>query len=156
MNLVFKTVLRIAICLVPFVCSSCLSLSVPTSAKVEPPPPRTETPTPLETKPAIDKALVDTWELLYLVNEKGEQERPRASTRTLIEFTDNGQVIFNRMDRDRSEEMKSRTGKYTAESDRMKITDGVYNTVWRYQLAGDTLIISIPEENKKFYWRRFR
>jgi hypothetical protein len=100
---------------------------------------------------------VDTWELLYLVDDKGEETRPREHTRTLIEFTDKGQVIFNRLARDNADETKSRTGKYTIERDQILITDDVGNSSkWPYQLAGDTLVIAMPESNKKFFWRRFR
>jgi hypothetical protein len=119
---------------------------------VEPSPPSGE-----PSQAASDKNLLDTWELLYQVNEKGDEERPRDATRTLIEFTDKGQVIFNRMDKENSDKMKSRTGKYALDKSEINITDDVGNTVkWPYQITGDTLMIVMPEVKKKFYWRRFR
>jgi len=106
---------------------------------------------------AVDQKLVDTWELLYQVNDKGEQEHPREATRTLIEFNTKGQVIFNRVDQTQSDAMKSRTGKFALDKDLIRITDDVGNTVkWPYQVNGDTLMIAMPEVNKKFFWRRFR
>jgi len=105
----------------------------------------------------VDRGLVDTWELLYQVDDQREQKRPPDSTRTLIEFTDKGQVIFNRLDKDTSNQLKNRTGKYTLDSDMINIVDDVGNaTKWPYQLTGDTLMIVMPELEKKFYWRRFR
>jgi hypothetical protein len=105
----------------------------------------------------LDKSLADTWELLYQVNDKGEKEPPRDATRTLIEFTDKGQVIFNRIDKENSDAMKSRSGKYSLDKTEISITDDVGNTVkWPYQVTGDTLVLFMPEVNKKFFWRRFR
>ncbi len=68
---------------------------------------------------------------------KGDEERPREGTRTLIEFTDKGQVIFNRMDKDNSDKMKSQTGKYALDNNGITITDDAGNTVkWPYQADG--------------------
>jgi len=104
-----------------------------------------------------DKKVVDTWELLYQKNEKGEEERPREATRTLIEFTDRGQVIFNRVDKENSDKMKSRSGKFIVEGEEISITDDAGNTVkWPYQVSGDTLVLVMPEVKKSFYWRRYR
>lgn len=109
------------------------------------------------TEAGSDKALVDTWELQYQVNDKGDQEKPREATKTLIEFTNGGQVVFNRMDKENSDATKSRTGKYSLEKSEISITDDMGNTVkWPYQIAGDQLVIFMPEVNKKFYWRRNR
>ena len=115
------------------------------------------TPSSAESSRAsVDKNLLDTWELLYQVNDKGE-ERPREGTRTLIEFTDKGQVIFNRMDKDNSDKMKSQTGKYFLDNNEISITDDVGNTVkWPYQVTADTLVITMPEKQTKFFWRRWR
>ena len=104
----------------------------------------------------LDKSLADTWELLYQVNDKGDKEQPKESTRTLIEFTDKGQVIFNRTDKE-SPDTKSRSGKYSLDKTEISITDDLGNTVkWPYQITGDTLVLFMPEVNKKFFWRRFR
>jgi len=152
MSLLFKRTIGATICLVALLCASCISTTLPKSARVEPSPPSGE-----PSQAASDKNLRDTWELLYQVNEKGDEERPRDATRTLIEFTDKGQVIFNRMDKENSDKMKSRTGKYALDKSEINITDDVGNTVkWPYQITGDTLMIVMPEVKKKFYWRRFR
>lgn len=108
---------------------------------------------------AVDKNLVATWELLYQANDKGEEKRPLEGTRTLIEFTDKGQVIFNRIDKENSGAMKSRTGKYVLDKGEITITDDKGNAVkWPYEVTGDTLMIRMPEvpEKPNMYWRRFR
>ena len=152
MSLLSKRMNGAAICLVALLCASCISTTMPKTARVEPSPSSGE-----PSQASSDKNLLDTWELLYQVNEKGDEERPRDATRTLIEFTDKGQVIFNRMDKENSDKMKSRTGKYALDKSDINITDDVGNTVkWPYQITGDTLMIVMPEVKKKFYWRRFR
>jgi hypothetical protein len=152
MSLLSKRMNGAAICLVALLCASCISTTMPKTARVEPSPSSGE-----PSQVSSDKNLLDTWELLYQVNEKGDEERPRDATRTLIEFTDKGQVIFNRMDKENSDKMKSRTGKYALDKSEINITDDVGNTVkWPYQITGDTLMIVMPEVKKKFYWRRFR
>ncbi len=152
MSLLSKRMNGAAICLVALLCASCISTTMPKTARVEPSPSSGE-----PSQASADKNLLDTWELLYQVNEKGDEERPRDATRTLIEFTDKGQVIFNRMDKENSDKMKSRTGKFALDKSEINITDDVGNTVkWPYQITGDTLMIVMPEVKKKFYWRRFR
>ncbi len=152
MSLFLKRTVTVAIFLVGMLCASCITTTLPKTARLEPGPSASQ-PSPT----ASDKKLLDTWELLYQVNENGAEERPKDGTRTLIEFTDKGQVIFNRMDKDHSDKMKSRTGKYILEKNQLTITDDVGNTVkWPYQVTGDTLMIAMPEVKKKFYWRRFR
>jgi hypothetical protein len=131
---------------------------MPKTASVDPNapvgPPRSSG---VSTQGPADTKLVDTWELLYQVNDKGDEERPRAATRTLIEFTDRGQVVFNRMDKEHSDAMKSRSGRYTLDKEEINITDDGGNTVrWPYQVVGDTLVLAMPEVKKKFYWRRYR
>ncbi len=151
-----KSIANILLCLVLVLCTSCLSVSLPKSAKVEPPPATASTER-LKPNSGTDKGLVDTWELLYQVDNRGDQQPPRDSTRTLIEFTGKGQVIFNRLDKDTSSQLKSRTGTYALDGDMINIVDDVGNSAkWPYQLTGDTLMIVMPELEKKFYWRRFR
>jgi ankyrin repeat protein len=105
----------------------------------------------------IEANLLDTWELLSQVDENGNQERPKEGTRTLMEFTDKGQLILSRVDKDNSDKMKTRTGKYALDRNVISITDDVGNTVrWPYQISGDTIVIDMPEVKKKFYWGRFR
>ena len=61
------------------------------------------------------------------------------------------------MDKENSDKMKSRTGKYALDKNEISITDDMGNTVkWPYQVTADTLVIVMPEVKKKFYWRRFR
>jgi hypothetical protein len=138
--------------LVVLSCSSCVGTGLSKSAKLEP-----GVSSSAASAGPGDKGLVDTWELLFLVNEKGDEERPREATRTLIEFTKNGQVIFNRIDSENPDRVKSRTGKYKIDKAEISITDDQGYTVnWPYQIMGDTLILVMPKENKKFHWRRFR
>jgi hypothetical protein len=107
--------------------------------------------------PSADANLIDTWELLYQIDEDGREVRPIEGTRTLIEFTDKGQVIFSRMDKRNSDQMKSRKGKYALDGNKISITDDVGNTVhWPYQISGDKLVIEMPETKSKFNWARFR
>jgi hypothetical protein len=102
-----------------------------------------------------DKSVVGKWELLYQINDKGERQNPKDQTKTQIEFTNNGQVMFNRFDNENSDSVKSRTGKYSVGKNQISITDDAGNTVkWPFQISGDSLIISMPEVNKKFHWRR--
>jgi len=152
-----RAFLRIMVVLVPFLCTSCLSTSLPKGAKVDPGPLNSGSPTRLETKGAIDQGLVDTWEVQYLVDAKGDEEVPAEQKRILIEFTDKGQVIINKLSRDSPEGTKSRTGRYTLEGNQILITDDMgYNSKWTYELVGDRLVLVMPQENKKFHCRRFR
>lgn len=155
MSVTGKSIFRALLCVVPILCASCLSMSLPKSAKLEP-----SSGMPTASAPSVagnDRALVDKWELLLLVNDKGGEEKPRDATRTLIEFTDKGQVILNRVDKEGSDALKSRTGKYTTAKNEVSITDDKGNTsVWPYQVTGDQLVLVMPELNKKFHWRRYR
>ncbi|MDA8407987.1 MAG: lipocalin family protein [Deltaproteobacteria bacterium] len=138
------------------VCSSCLTASMPKSARMD---------DEAQSGPEIsgpsagnsDNSVVGKWELLYQINDKGERQNPKDQTKTQIEFTNNRQVIFNRFDNENSDSMKSRTGKYSVEKNQISITDDAGNTVkWPFQISGDSLIISMPEVNKKFHWSRVR
>ena len=103
------------------------------------------------------KSVVGKWELLYQINDKGERQNPKDQTKTQIAFTDNGNVLFNRFDNENSDNVKSRTGKYSIEKNQISITDDAGNTVkWPFQVASDSLTISMPEVNKKFHWRRLQ
>ena len=68
-----KSIASILLCLVPVLCTSCLSVSLPKSAKVEPPP-ATASTEPLNPKPVVDNGLVDTWELLYQGKDYGNPD----------------------------------------------------------------------------------
>ena len=133
-------------------CVSCLTASVPKSAKMDSPPSSSAS-----NSSSMDKGLTDKWELMFQVNDKGEEQKPREATRTILEFTGSGEVVFNRMDKESSDMSKSRSGKYTIDRDQIVITDDAGNTVkWPYQVSGDNLMISMPEVSKKFHWKRFR
>ena len=95
------------------------------------------------------QSVVGKWELLYQLNDKGERQNPRDLTKTQIEFTDNGQVVFNRIDNENADNVKSRTGKFTVDKNQISITDDAGNTVkWPFQIASDSLIISMPESTR--------
>jgi hypothetical protein len=143
-------------CMTMFLCSSCLTTTLPKTAAVEGAAQSAQKGTD-NSKDAKEKSLFDKWELQYQVNDKGVQEKPRESTRTLIEFFDDGKVVFDRTDKDKAEARKSRTGRFTVANNEISITDDAGNTVkWPYQVSGDTLVLVMPEVQKKFYWRRVR
>ena len=182
-----KSLLALILVSSVLVCTSCLSLTAPRSAQQDTVPPSSEplrtarrgaigpkdslsTPPPEATKPGrdltesgrtdlepTDNRLVDTWELMYQVNDKGDEKRPTEASRTLIEFTKAGKVIFNRVDSEDTKRTKSRTGKYYLSNDEIRITDDMGNSVrWPYKITGDTLVIMMPEAKKRFLWRRFK
>jgi hypothetical protein len=154
-------------CLIALACASCLSMSIPKGAQVEPggrTPGKDAAAAPgnaggsNQTKASLrDPGIVDTWELLYQVNERGDQEQPTESVRTLLEFTDKGRVVFNKVDKDKSDTLKHQTGNYAVEKEEITITDDKgFSSRWPYQVSGDTLILVIPDQKKKFFWRRWR
>jgi len=149
-------ILLFVACLSLFLCSSCLTTTLPKSVAVE--GATTSGPkTADNAKDAKEKSLLDKWELQYQVNDKGVQEKPRESTRTLIEFFEDGKVFFDRSDKDKADARKSRKGRFTVANNEISITDDAGNTVkWPYQVSGDTLVLVMPEVQKKFYWRRIR
>jgi Lipocalin-like domain len=147
-----KPIVWVLIALVPLLCASCLSMTMSKGVNVDPGAPSSGT---VET--ALDKNLVDTWELLYELNDKGEQKRVPEATRTLMEFTGKGQVIFNKIDKEHPDKLRTQTGKYSLHNQKIKLTDDAGHTVkWPYTVNGDTLVIAMPEKNMKFFWRRFR
>lgn len=147
--------IRAGVCAIILLCASCITTSLPKSARLEPSSSGSQTSTSAGT--ARDKGIVDKWELLYQVNDKGGEERPRESTRTVIEFTENGKVVFDRIDKETTDARKSRSGQYAMANDEISITDDAGNTVqWPYQVTGDTLVLVMPEVKKKFYWRRVK
>ncbi len=151
-------IIWLAVALAATLCSSCLFMTGTQSARVK-------NPSGPENKPkqeaggVADPRVVGTWELLYRMDDNGKETPPRQGTRTLIEFTDNGDVIFNRSDRGGSDRVKSRTGRYTVNDDTLNITDDSgYSAKITYRMAGDTLITSMVVEDRptEFYWRRYR
>ncbi len=149
MGLFSRRVMAVVACLAALSCASCLTMTMPRTARVE--------PGATATGGSSDKRIVDTWELLYQTDDKGDKQLPTEGTRTLIEFTDKGRVIFNRIDKDNSDRVKNRTGKYSQENNEIVITDDSGNNVrWTYNVKDDTLVITAPELKKTFHWRRFR
>lgn len=145
---------RILICsiLCALTCVSCLTASLPKNTKLD-----SQASSQNSASSSMDRGLMDKWELMYQVNDKGEEQKPREATRTVLEFTGNGEVIFNRMDKENTDMSKSRSGKFTIDKEQIVITDDAGNTVkWPYQITGDNLLISMPEVSKKFHWRRYR
>lgn len=137
-------------------CTSCLTMTLPKSARLEGSGSSSSSPNELG-KLDKEKTLLARWELLYQVNDKGVQEKPRESTQTLIEFLENGKVVFDRTDKENTDSRKSRSGKFTLVNDEISITDDAGNTVqWPYQISGDTLVLVMPEVQKKFFWRKVR
>jgi hypothetical protein len=150
-----KYIVRMLICLTPFLLASCLGMSVPKDAKLEPPLASAGNPG-FSGPSVIDRALVDKWELTHRVNDKGEENLPEEGIRTLIEFTDGGEVIFNRNDKE-SASLKSRKGRYSAAKSELVVTDDQGTTSrWPYQVTGDMMVFTMPEKAQKFYWRRYR
>ncbi len=116
-------------------CSSCLGLTA--------------------SKAPVSGPLTDTWELMYLADEQGAQEKPPQSVRTLIEFTKDGQAVFKRIDKETSNVVKTQSGTYKVDGDRIILTDSEGPTVnWPYRITDDILVLTMPEVRKKFYWRR--
>ena len=141
------------LCALSCLCVSCLTMTLPQSTKVEAP----STEAPPKEYVVKDDRLCDTWELMYLVDDKGEEKNPDEGTRTLMEFTQKGEVIVNKVDRNASNRVRTRNGHYLAENSQLTITDSDGRKVtWPYMVDGDTLIVDMPEVKKKFYWRRFR
>ena len=152
MHWMFRFVLLSIACLALLFCTSCVTLTAQKEATVENPTPTSPTSPTKAAKP-----LVDTWELLYQIDDKGHETKPKENTRTLIEFTEAGRVYFNELDKETSKSVKNRSGRYALEKDEMTITDDWgYTATWPYKLAGDTLVIVMPASKKKFYWRRSR
>lgn len=153
MKVLTKRVMVGMLCAVACLCVSCLSMTLPQGTTAENPSPQ---PPPKEYV-AADTRLCDTWELLYMVDDKGNEEKPKEGTRVLIEFTQNGRLITNRIDGTASEQVRTKTGTYVAENNHINITDDKGNqTKWPYMIDGDTLITEMPEKRSKLYWRRFR
>jgi hypothetical protein len=140
---------RLLVCMVALLCSSCLSMTVPKSARMDPGSNAGGAP--------ADKRIVDTWELLYEVHDNGDKNPPKEGTRTLIEFTDKGRVIFNRIDKEHSDRVANRTGKYVQRNNEVAVTDDEGNTVtWPYSISGDAMILNPPDRKVTWHLRRFR
>jgi hypothetical protein len=143
----FGRVARLLVCLAALFCASCLAMTAPKGGGAEP---------GMGRAPG-DTRLLNTWELLYKVNDKGEKVPPNEGTRTLIEFTDKGRVIFNRVDKDHSDRVANRTGKYSQENNEIVITDDKdYTVKWTYSINDDMLVVNAPELRETFHWRRMR
>jgi hypothetical protein len=152
----YVRLINILICLTLFLCASCITTTAPNKAQVK--DQQRPVASRQSTRQSVDNKIVDTWELLYQINDKGDQQLPRDNVRTLIEFTDRGQVIMNRIDKGASSpQVTSKSGNYVLRENELNITDNVGRSVrWPYRITGDSLVISMPEEKKKFYLRRYR
>jgi hypothetical protein len=133
-------------------CASCLSLTAPKDPRVD--------ADAGGGKPiaGLDKNLVDTWELMYLTDDDGKEIYPDKSTRTLMEFTENGRVLVNTTYKGPPETVKTHPGKYAMlGKDEISVTDKDGTTAsWPYQIKKDTLVTTVLGGNKKHHWRRFR
>lgn len=143
----FKSAL-ILLCLSTLACGSCVLTGLYKDVWKNPGP------------PTIDESLVGVWELMYQVDPQGQRNPPRPGTKTLIEFTKDGRVIFNRADTENSDLAKSKTGNFRVEDRVLIITDHKDNRVsWPYEIFGDRLVFTMPEDqnNKKseYHWRRY-
>ncbi len=136
MSLILRNIACMVACMIPLLCASCLSTGLVKPVSID------------------DTNLVDSWELLAQVNDKGEEDPP--ITKTVIEFTKDGELILTRTDKENSAPVKTKKGKYSINKGEITITDDEGNTAtWPYQLTGDTLVVVTPEQ-KKFRWRRLR
>ena len=152
----YVRLINVSLCLLLLLCTSCITLTAPNSARVED---EQKTVTSRKgSESSVDSKIVDTWELVYQINEKGDQELPRDSVRTLIEFTDRGQVIMNRINKGASNpHVTSKSGNYVLHDNELSITDdGGRSVIWPYRVTGDMLVISMPKLKKKFFLRRYR
>ncbi|MCA1960945.1 MAG: lipocalin family protein [Desulfomonile sp.] len=130
--------LRLSVVVCALLCASCLSLT-------------------LQTAKTTDSRLFGTWELTHQVDEKNEEKTPDPGTRTLLEFKEPDRIVFSRIQRreNDSDIVKKREGNFFLQQNEVHITDDGGNSVgWPYQIAGDTLITTMPSEKRKFYWRR--
>ena len=135
----FKWAMVGLVAVTPLFMCSCLSMVVPKSPSTS----------------GGDGRVVAAWELMYQVNDKGDEERPRETTRTTLEFTNEGRVLFTRMDSENKSHKKEKTGKFALDKGEITITDDAGNTVrLPYSIDGDKLVIVMPEMKKKFIWRR--
>ena len=136
------------------ICVSCLTASLPKSARLEGNAPTESEQVAAGIRSSV-RAILGKWELLYQINDKGDRQNPKDLTKTQIEFTDDGKINFIRLDNEHSDSVKSRQGKYSVDKDQINITDDAGNTVkWPFEAASDSLVISMPDQNKKFHWRR--
>ncbi len=147
----FQRLIRAMLCVAVVFCSSCLTMTAPQSAKED--RPRTEAPR----NPVKDNMLVDTWELMYESEDGGREKPTPPGVRTLVEFTDQGRVIFNKTYSGDKNGVRSRTATYSLEKNEMHIRDDLGNSVrWPYHVTGDTLVIVMPEAKTRLYLRRSR
>ncbi len=136
MFLILRKIARVAACMIPLLCASCLSTGLVRPVSID------------------DANLVDTWELQSQVNEKGQEEPP--TIRTFLKLTKDGEVILTKTDKENSAPTETSKGKYSVNRGEITMTDlEGRTTTWPYQLTGDTLVMVVTPD-KKFRWRRFR
>lgn len=121
------------------ICCSCVSLVVPKD----------------EQNPQSGESLIDTWELLYQIDEKGQKKLPGdENVKLLMRFSDDGRLYESYYDVKESKEIKSESISYRVQGNKLIIKDNKGNTAtWIYSFKDGKLII-LWSTNKRFVWRR--
>ncbi len=103
----------------------------------------------------LESRLVGAWELIYWTNDKGEQQLPTNNSRTFLEFTDKGEVVFTGIGPRDPGTAGLKSGTYRLDNDEISVTDGTGQTAkWSYTVADDVLRVGLPEKQGGLYWRR--
>ncbi|MEW6350857.1 MAG: lipocalin family protein [Thermodesulfobacteriota bacterium] len=102
-----------------------------------------------------DKTLVGTWELLYRMNEKGEQQLPHKTSRTFLEFTTKGEIAFTDIGRRGPGTEALKSGTYRIDGEEIVVTgDNGQVAKWPFVLADAVLRITLPDSRTGLYWHR--
>ncbi len=120
-------------------CCSCVSLVAPKG----------------ETEANYSDSLIDTWELMYQIDENGEKKLPGdENVKLLMKFSEDGQLYESYYDVKESRELKSESISYKVQGNKLIIKDNKGNTAtWVYSFKDGNLII-LWSSNKRFVWRR--
>ncbi len=145
MTLGSRRAMVVLLCAVPFLCASCLALGIPKT-------PGLESPASLP-EGEIDERLIGTWEVQYRQSENGSKEY--VWSRTLIEFTDKGELIFNRVDREKEDKLKTETGRYTVVGDSIIVLDTEgHRGRWQYEVSEDNLVIMMSDKGEEIHCQK--
>jgi hypothetical protein len=99
--------------------------------------------------------LIDTWELMYQINEQGQRIDPGDDIRVLMQFTEDGRILMNWFDVKTSETLRSIDGSFKIEGDKVTIRVQAGNEkAWPYSFKDGKLILLWPSKNLSFIWRR--
>jgi hypothetical protein len=135
----------VLLCAVPFLCVSCLGLGIPKTSGLESPASLPEG--------EIDERLIGTWEVQYRQTDNGSKEYVRS--RTLIEFTDKGELIFNRVDREKEDQLKTEAGRYTVVGDSIIVLDTQgHRGRWQYKVSEDNLVIMMSDKGEEIHCQK--